>query len=198
MKMKKLVLLGAAVLTVVCSLGLPANAATFDWNVSFQFSGTDNITNNAATVTVTGTIVSDCDSCFLQQTDISSWSFTFSGGLTGSASGGVGDPPGISGNVLSASGGVLTYVFVSGGDAHFTGTDGQSQMAFGLNVETQLRAQILTSENVLGSVTLPFQIATEEIVSTTPLPAALPLFATGLGGLGLLGWRRKRKAQAVA
>ena len=35
-------------------------------------------------------------------------------------------------------------------------------------------------------------------VGTTPLPAALPLFATGLGGLGLLGWRRKRKAQAVA
>ena len=31
----------------------------------------------------------------------------------------------------------------------------------------------------------------------TPLPAALPLFATGIGGLGLLGWRRKRKAQAV-
>jgi len=27
----------------------------------------------------------------------------------------------------------------------------------------------------------------------TPLPAALPLFATGLGGLGLLGWRRKRR-----
>jgi hypothetical protein len=29
--------------------------------------------------------------------------------------------------------------------------------------------------------------------SATPLPAALPLFASGLGGLGLLGWRRKRK-----
>ena len=28
--------------------------------------------------------------------------------------------------------------------------------------------------------------------SATPLPAALPLFATGIGGLGLLGWRRKR------
>jgi hypothetical protein len=27
----------------------------------------------------------------------------------------------------------------------------------------------------------------------TPLPAGLPLFATGLGALGLLGWRRKRK-----
>jgi hypothetical protein len=35
-------------------------------------------------------------------------------------------------------------------------------------------------------------------VATTPLPAALPLFATGLGALGLLGWRRKRKAQATA
>jgi hypothetical protein len=33
--------------------------------------------------------------------------------------------------------------------------------------------------------------------STTPLPAALPLFATGIGGSGLLGWRRKRKAQPV-
>jgi len=32
-------------------------------------------------------------------------------------------------------------------------------------------------------------------ISPTPLPAALPLFAAGLGGLGLLGWRRKRKAQ---
>jgi hypothetical protein len=30
-------------------------------------------------------------------------------------------------------------------------------------------------------------------VSATPLPAALPLFATGLGAFGLLGWRRKRK-----
>lgn len=33
---------------------------------------------------------------------------------------------------------------------------------------------------------------------TTPLPAALPLFATGLGALGLLGWRRKKKAAALA
>ena len=33
----------------------------------------------------------------------------------------------------------------------------------------------------------------------TPLPATLPLFATGLGMMGLLGWRRKRKrAEAAA
>jgi hypothetical protein len=31
----------------------------------------------------------------------------------------------------------------------------------------------------------------------TPLPATLPVFATGLGALGLLGWRRKRKTKAA-
>jgi hypothetical protein len=34
--------------------------------------------------------------------------------------------------------------------------------------------------------------------SATPLPAALPLFASGLGAVGLLGWRRKKKAAAIA
>jgi hypothetical protein len=34
-------------------------------------------------------------------------------------------------------------------------------------------------------------------VSSTPLPGALPLFATGLGVVGLLGWRRKRKSAAA-
>jgi hypothetical protein len=34
--------------------------------------------------------------------------------------------------------------------------------------------------------------------SATPLPAALPLFAGGLGALGLLGWRRKKKAALAA
>jgi hypothetical protein len=32
----------------------------------------------------------------------------------------------------------------------------------------------------------------------TPLPGTLPLFAGGLGALGLLGWRRKRKAATLA
>jgi hypothetical protein len=31
----------------------------------------------------------------------------------------------------------------------------------------------------------------------SPVPPTLPLFATGLGVLGLLGWRRKRRAQAA-
>jgi hypothetical protein len=35
-------------------------------------------------------------------------------------------------------------------------------------------------------------------ISATPLPAALPLFAGGLGAMGLLGWRKKRKTAAIA
>jgi len=35
-------------------------------------------------------------------------------------------------------------------------------------------------------------------VTTTPLPAALPLFGTGLGPMGFVGWWRKRRAEAVA
>ena len=34
-------------------------------------------------------------------------------------------------------------------------------------------------------------------VPETPVPAALPLFATGLGAMGLFGWRRKRKNVAA-
>jgi len=34
--------------------------------------------------------------------------------------------------------------------------------------------------------------------SAVPLPGALPLFATGMGLLGLLGWRKKRKNALAA
>jgi hypothetical protein len=53
-----------------------------------------------------------------------------------------------------------------------------------------------------GFETFPFasagyhfdNVVVEDVTETaTPLPAALPLFATGLGALGLIGWRRTRK-----
>jgi hypothetical protein len=40
-------------------------------------------------------------------------------------------------------------------------------------------------------------VFTNVTAANTPLPAALPLFATGCGGLGLLGWRRARKIAAA-
>jgi hypothetical protein len=35
-------------------------------------------------------------------------------------------------------------------------------------------------------------------VSQAPLPAALPLFATGLGAIGLLGWWRRKRQRTLA
>jgi hypothetical protein len=52
-----------------------------------------------------------------------------------------------------------------------------------------------TDSFVVGSV--EYQMLESIGYDPAPLPAALPLFATGLGGLGLL-MRRKRRAQAVA
>jgi hypothetical protein len=40
-------------------------------------------------------------------------------------------------------------------------------------------------------------LAVSTDLGSTPLPAALPLFASGLGALGLLGSRRKRKNAAI-
>jgi len=37
-----------------------------------------------------------------------------------------------------------------------------------------------------------------QVASATPLPTALPLFASGVGLMGVLSWRRKRKPLAIA
>jgi len=41
-------------------------------------------------------------------------------------------------------------------------------------------------------------VAEFEFTGTTPLPAALPLFASGLGGLGLISWWRKKRTASAA
>ena len=61
----------------------------------------------------------------------------------------------------------------------------------------------LTSPNGLIDFSMEFAPSNKfrdasGFLTPTPLPAALPLFAGGLGALGLLGWRRKRKAAAAA
>ena len=49
----------------------------------------------------------------------------------------------------------------------------------------------------LSNSVVPLDAGISGTFSATPLPAALPLFATGLGALGVLGWRRKRKAKTA-
>ena len=57
----------------------------------------------------------------------------------------------------------------------------------------------LTGQSTPTGMTWDFffdNIHFDEPLPAVPLPATLPLFATGLGALGLLGWRRKKKAAA--
>ncbi|GAB2179140.1 hypothetical protein [Dongia sp. agr-C8] len=48
----------------------------------------------------------------------------------------------------------------------------------------------------LGKVTFSINLAATP-VAATPIPAALPLFASALGGLGFFGWRRRRGQPAA-
>jgi hypothetical protein len=54
----------------------------------------------------------------------------------------------------------------------------------------QIAFQTVTANGTDGT-----SIAGDAVV--TPIPATLPLLASGLSAMGLLGWRRKRKAQAA-
>jgi hypothetical protein len=66
-----------------------------------------------------------------------------------------------------------------------------------INGATSLLLDTVFSEILLnaGSGGGEFTSASVDVI-TTPLLGALPLFPTGLGTLGFLGWRRKRKQAA--
>ena len=65
------------------------------------------------------------------------------------------------------------------------------------NVPSSLTDFHLTADQVSKVLESNF-VYDAPAAGNTPLPGALPLFASGLGALGLLGWRRKRKAAALA
>lgn len=75
------------------------------------------------------------------------------------------------------------------------GTDMIEELAFFLD-GGWVRAQDLTLTGItVNGTTYSSSLAAEGEV---PLPAALPLFASGLGALGFAGWRRKRKQLKAA
>ena len=94
----------------------------------------------------------------------------------------------------------LEFVFSSGvhisdvtasGDADFQPISG------GLTFTPTVIAVNLAGDTPQVNDQLILDVTTAGTPAPTPLPATLPLFATGLGAMGLLGWRRKRKNAAA-
>jgi hypothetical protein len=59
-------------------------------------------------------------------------------------------------------------------------------------------ATLITSAVFSFGTTAGINVTGVPSTNPVPLPGALPLFATGLGGLLLMRWKRKRKAEPIA
>jgi hypothetical protein len=149
-----------AVLALASALACEsADASTYD--VSFSLGATN----------VTGTIVTDCDSCVLTPADITSFSFTFTGFLNASFSGnssnvGVGQ---FFSPSLSAGNGIIDFI---GGNEVFeiqVGPGLFEGVTFGLGISAPFLLVLETSVNLeTGFVVAPFQIATQSAASPAP------------------------------
>jgi hypothetical protein len=131
-------------------------------------------------------------------TDITGWDLVFqAGGATGITKG---TDATFFESPLRASTSVLDFE-PTGGDVAFVNWD--FWQLLGTSHGGPFGATVYSINNVITTVPfaapfndLPIGVAEITPPDNTPLPAALPLFASGLGALGLLGWRRKRKQTA--
>lgn len=174
------------------AFSLPADASTLD----FTFSFTDNAFSNVSG-TVTGEIFGLSDNTANQaasQIIINSYPSAL----------GLGSSPILTTtsfldatkwlvdtNLFTVSAGQITFTHFY---AHqLSGEGNLALQAIGQGGDF-LQSSPFPGPTIEGTAT--YQLVTN--VSVTPLPAALPLYATGLGALALLRWRRKRKAAVAA
>jgi hypothetical protein len=111
---------------------------------------------------------------------------------------GANDPAGFleSLRVFTGGGTALTPLITNIGGL-VTGDHNSQLLTLALGVVNDplwLRLDFRSSSSFNGTNTAEYLVAS---VSQVPLPAALPLFATGLGALGLLARRRKQKNAAA-
>ncbi len=88
------------------------------------------------------------------------------------------------------------YAFQSGNNLTTQDNNGGYYGAFGTPGEGIVVNSIRFRSTGLGGDEFSVAGFSGSALSVVPLPAALPLYGTGLAVMGLIGWRRKRKASA--
>ena len=155
-------------------------------------AGTYNVNFFVGSTSVTGTIETNCDSCNLLPANVISWSLSYDSTLISSSSGGT----------YSGNSSILSTLYAGSGEIYFSPVNAssvffdssQAELILGGGPTLPIFVLYTAGFQFLDQTINPPQTVIAELASATPLPAALPLFATSLGGLGLLGWRRKRRA----
>jgi hypothetical protein len=91
-----------------------------------------------------------------------------------------------------------TFAYLNFSDAPTDGSTPGSPPIIPIDVFSPGSPPIKQS-GVLVAFDAPIQVGTWEVTieAATPLPGALPLFASGAGLLGYFGWKRKKKTAAV-
>jgi hypothetical protein len=190
--MKKMKLLGLIALVPLLGLS-PANASSYTYNL---------IIDTAGQLSLSGTITTDVNTGVLGYGDIMGWDLTITGNGTPLDLKSSNSDKVLVGADFTATPAALYYNYSDSNPLTFGvlgfGTS-VGPTTGGVNWTSQAGPAESTFILVLGTVGNAEPRAGNSIIATlaeTPLPAALPLFATGLGALGFLGWRRKRKAAA--
>jgi hypothetical protein len=187
-----------------CVLALTVGAAsantikTFDVDASF---GHANVTFYHTPTTLTGTLTVDVTAGVVTASNLLVPGFSAFSNIAYSYNPFIGLWQMI---ISNSAGSVLNFAFVptpapsSGQLVNFiSGVIGGGDLYVGCTPCTtpQMPNWPVPVEEYFGGNSLRGNITSE--VAQTPLPAALPLFATGLGVMGWLARRRKRKAAAA-
>ncbi len=184
-----------AVALVWCVSSMTASAAT----ISLDFPSSDATLSNGSTLGaggggaffISGTSLTESfTGTGLGSAVSSTWDFTMSNAMNSAAS--------ATFNVLIN--GTVVDSF------SFNGAEGSTVSIFLSNSFSSILGDSFTLSMVATSTVFPGggswnwlpggTVTLSDGVSAVPVPAALPLLATALGGIGFLSWRRKRSAAA--
>jgi hypothetical protein len=202
----------ASSLIAACALfGATAAANASPYVVTIQQVGSDVVATGSGNIDLTG-LTSPQSFTFAAVIEASTGLIDLSTGAADLFNGTISGPT----NFGPGIGGSLTFASTSSGP--IVGFDAEDAAIFNRDLRIPSGyvsdSALSTSTDTFASATLAslgltpgtyqwtwgtgadqsFTVQIVGTVSSVPLPAALPLFATGLAGLGLLGWRRKRKA----